>query len=33
MEITESKIEAVSCVAQYEAGWRALIKKYEGIEL
>ena len=33
MEITESRIEAVSCAAEYDAGWRALIKKYEGVEL
>lgn len=33
MEITESRIEAMSCAAEYDAGWRALIKKYEGVEL
>ena len=33
MEITESRIEAVSCAAEYDAGWRALIKKYEGVNL
>ena len=33
MEINEAEIEAMSCAAEYDAGWRALIKKYEGAEL